>query len=101
MRRDRWRGSNDATIQQRSPAVRPSEVERGAVLAGPYVCAGERNGWAALDVTGEIEAFSTPEREQTRSTIIDGGARQLFVDLRKLDLMGSTGRGTLCAALLS
>ena len=50
-----------------------------------------------LQVAGEVDVHSAPELGKRITAIIDGGARQLVVDLDRVEFIDSTGLGVLVA----
>lgn len=59
----------------------------------------EHDGWRVLAVRGEIDAYTSPRLREELKRLIDGGARQLVVDLQGVEFMDSTGLGVLVSAL--
>lgn len=59
----------------------------------------DRNGWAVLAVTGEVDVATAPRlREQLISLVSDGKVK-IVVDLEGVDFLDSTGLGVLVGAL--
>ncbi|RAY15568.1 anti-sigma B factor antagonist [Actinomadura craniellae] len=48
-----------------------------------------------IEVTGEVDVFSSPRLRETLLEVIDGGALHLVVDLGGVTFLDSTGLGVL------
>jgi anti-sigma B factor antagonist len=69
--------------------VKPLELEHRQDTKGREVVA----------VRGEIDVATSPALREELYAIIDGGARELVVDLSELGFIDSSGLGVLVAAL--
>jgi anti-sigma B factor antagonist len=56
------------------------------------------NGRRMISVQGELDLFTSPELKTRINDTIDGGTRQLIVDLSDTAFLDSTGLGVLLAA---
>jgi anti-sigma B factor antagonist len=52
-----------------------------------------------LEVAGEVDVYTGPTLRDRISDLLDGGARDLVVDLARVDFIDSTGLGVLVGAL--
>jgi anti-sigma B factor antagonist len=52
-----------------------------------------------LEVAGEVDVYTGPTLRDRISDLLDGGARDLVVDLGRVDFIDSTGLGVLVGAL--
>ncbi len=52
-----------------------------------------------LEVGGEVDVYTAPGLRERLVELIDGGARQVVVDLSRVDFLDSTGLGVLVGAL--
>ncbi len=52
-----------------------------------------------LEVGGEVDVYTAPRLRERLIELIDGGARNVVVDLGKVDFLDSTGLGVLVGAL--
>lgn len=52
-----------------------------------------------LEVAGEVDVYTGPTLRDRISALLDGGARDLVVDLGRVDFIDSTGLGVLVGAL--
>lgn len=55
----------------------------------------EVSGVPMVRVSGEVDAFTTPNLRATMESLIDAGARDLIIDLSGVSYMDSSGFGTL------
>jgi anti-sigma B factor antagonist len=56
-------------------------------------------GHRVLEVTGEIDVYTAPQLRERLITLVEGGDRQVVVDLSRVDFLDSTGLGVLVGAL--
>ena len=54
--------------------------------------------WDVLDVTGEVDLSTAPALRSKLEKLIDGGARQLIVNLEPVTFMDSSGLSVLVSA---
>ncbi|MDT5031319.1 MAG: anti-sigma factor antagonist [Actinoplanes sp.] len=52
-----------------------------------------------LEVGGEVDVYTAPQRRERLVERVDGGARHVVVDLGRVDFLDSTGLGVLVGAL--
>lgn len=57
------------------------------------------DGYAVLEVAGEIDVYTAPQLRERLIALIEGGARQVVVDLGRVEFLDSTGLGVLVGAL--
>jgi anti-sigma B factor antagonist len=57
------------------------------------------NGVAIISVAGEVDIFTAPELKTALSATIDGGAREIVIDLSETRFMDSTALGVLIGAV--
>jgi anti-sigma B factor antagonist len=58
----------------------------------------EQNGHAVVAVIGEVDAHTAPELREALADVLDGGGRNLVVDLADVGLLDSSGLGVILAA---
>lgn len=56
-------------------------------------------GYAVLEVAGEIDVYTAPQLRERLIALVEGGARQVIVDLGRVEFLDSTGLGVLVGAL--
>src|SRR5215475_4941292 len=56
-------------------------------------------GYLVLEVAGEIDVYTAPQLRERLISLVDGGARQVVVDLGRVEFLDSTGLGVLVGAL--
>lgn len=52
-----------------------------------------------VEVGGEVDVYTAPRLRERLIEVIEGGARQVIVDLGRVDFLDSTGLGVLVGAL--
>src|SRR5689334_14487449 len=52
-----------------------------------------------LDVGGEIDVYTAPQLRERLIALVENGARQVVVDLTRVEFLDSTGLGVLVGAL--
>ncbi len=52
-----------------------------------------------LEVGGEVDVYTAPRLRERLIELVDGGARNVVVDLGRVDFLDSTGLGVLVGAL--
>ena len=52
-----------------------------------------------LEVGGEVDVYTAPRLRERLLELIDGGVRQVIVDLGRVDFLDSTGLGVLVGGL--
>ncbi|HEY8534133.1 MAG TPA: STAS domain-containing protein [Micromonospora sp.] len=52
-----------------------------------------------VEVGGEVDVYTAPRLRERLTEVIEGGARQVVVDLGRVDFLDSTGLGVLVGAL--
>ncbi len=55
--------------------------------------------YAVLEVAGEIDVYTAPQLRERLIALVEGGARQVVVDLGRVEFLDSTGLGVLVGAL--
>lgn len=81
-------------------ACRAGSSFRGATRVPEFtVTAGERNGWAVVELGGEIDLDSGPRLQEVLDEMIDGGARRVVVELGRVEFIDSSGLAALITAL--
>ena len=55
----------------------------------------ERDGWAVLSVTGEVDVYTAPKFRERLIELVSEGKYQIVVDLEGVDFLDSTGLGVL------
>jgi anti-sigma B factor antagonist len=56
-------------------------------------------GYSVLEVAGEIDVYTAPQMRERLIAMVEGGARQVVVDLGRVEFLDSTGLGVLVGAL--
>jgi anti-sigma B factor antagonist len=56
-------------------------------------------GYLILDVAGEIDVYTAPQLRERLIALVEGGARQVVVNLDRVEFLDSTGLGVLVGAL--
>src|SRR5437764_14287416 len=56
-------------------------------------------GHKVLEVGGEIDVYTAPQLREHLIALVEGGDRQVVVDLGRVELLDSTGLGVLVGAL--
>lgn len=56
-------------------------------------------GRRVLDVGGEIDVYTAPQLRERLVALVEDGARQIVVDLSRVEFLDSTGLGVLVGAL--
>ena len=56
-------------------------------------------GYSVLEVAGEIDVYTAPQLRERLIELVEGGARQVIVDLGRVEFLDSTGLGVLVGAL--
>lgn len=56
-------------------------------------------GHRVLEVGGEIDVYTAPQLRERLITLVEDGARQVVVDLSRVEFLDSTGLGVLVGAL--
>lgn len=54
---------------------------------------------AVLEVGGEIDVYTAPRLREKLIELVDGGVRNLVIDLERVDFLDSTGLGVLVGGL--
>jgi anti-sigma B factor antagonist len=57
------------------------------------------DGYAVLEVAGEIDVYTAPQLRERLIALVEGGSRQVIVDLSRVEFLDSTGLGVLVGAL--
>lgn len=60
---------------------------------------GERDGWAVVRVSGEVDMTTAPRLREVVIGVVTGGQPQVIVDLEAVDFLDSTGLGVLVGLL--
>lgn len=55
-------------------------------------------GHRVLDVGGEIDVYTAPQLRERLVALVEDGARQVVVDLSRVEFLDSTGLGVLVGA---
>jgi anti-sigma B factor antagonist len=56
-------------------------------------------GHRVLEVSGEIDVYTAPQLRERLIALVEDGARQVVVDLSRVEFLDSTGLGVLVGAL--
>jgi anti-sigma B factor antagonist len=56
-------------------------------------------GHRVLEVGGEIDVYTAPQLRERLIALVEDGARQVVVDLNRVEFLDSTGLGVLVGAL--
>src|SRR3954447_6685006 len=56
-------------------------------------------GHKVLEVGGEIDVYTAPQLRERLISLVESGARQVVVDLGRVEFLDSTGLGVLVGAL--
>jgi anti-sigma B factor antagonist len=56
-------------------------------------------GVAVIAIAGQVDLYSAPELKRAVTRAIDGGAKQLVIDLTRTGFMDSSGLGVLVGAM--
>jgi anti-sigma B factor antagonist len=56
-------------------------------------------GYSVLEVAGEIDVYTAPQLRERLIALVEGGSRQVVVDLGRVEFLDSTGLGVLVGAL--
>jgi len=59
----------------------------------------ERNGWAVLAVSGEVDVATVPRLREQLHSLVAQGSHRIVVDLEGVEFLDSTGLGVLVGAL--
>jgi anti-sigma B factor antagonist len=59
----------------------------------------QEGGWTVLAAVGELDLYTAPRLRDEVLAAIDGGARQVAIDLNGVGFIDSTGLGILVACL--
>jgi len=59
----------------------------------------ERDGWAVLSVTGEVDVYTAPKFRERLIELVSDGKYRIVVDLEGVDFLDSTGLGVLVGGL--
>jgi anti-sigma B factor antagonist len=59
----------------------------------------ERDGWAVLEVGGEVDVATAPRLREQLITLVNDEQYRIVVDLENVDFIDSTGLGVLIGAL--
>jgi len=57
------------------------------------------NGWAVLEVQGEVDLYTSPQLRDAILRSIEEGENQIVIDLSNVSFMDSSGLGVLVAGL--
>lgn len=68
----------------------PSEIIPFCVAVSSH-----QDGQATVQVTGEVDAETAPVLEQRLSELVDGGVREIVIDMAELTFMDTSGLSTL------
>ena len=56
-------------------------------------------GYSVLEVAGEIDVYTAPQLRERLIALVEGGSRQVVVDLGRVEFLDSTGLGVLVGGL--
>ncbi len=59
----------------------------------------EQSGRSVLTLRGEIDVYTAPRLRQALIDLVENGARDILVDMRRVDFLDSTGLGVLVGGL--
>lgn len=59
----------------------------------------ERDGWAVLAVSGEVDVATAPRLRERLIELVNSGRHRIVVDLSGVEFLDSTGLGVLVGAL--
>lgn len=59
----------------------------------------KRDGFAILNVTGEVDVFTAPKLREQLINAVEEGERRIIVGLEGVEFLDSTGLGVLVAGL--
>ena len=59
----------------------------------------EQDGYSVLTLRGEIDVYTAPHLRQAIVDLVDGGARDLVIDMTMVEFLDSTGLGVLVEGL--
>lgn len=59
----------------------------------------QAGAYTVVEVTGEFDVYTAPVLEESLGDLVDGGQRNIVVDLTGVTFMDSTGLGLLIKAL--
>ena len=59
----------------------------------------QAGAYTVVEVTGEFDVYTAPVLEESLGELVDGGQRDIVVDLSGVTFMDSTGLGLLIKAL--
>jgi anti-sigma B factor antagonist len=76
---------------------RPRGEEEERVDFG--VATRQAGAYTVVEVTGEFDVYTAPVLEESLGELVDGGQRDIVVDLTGVTFMDSTGLGLLIKAL--
>jgi anti-sigma B factor antagonist len=76
---------------------RPRGEEEERVDFG--VATRQAGAYTVVEVTGEFDVYTAPVLEESLGELVDGGQRDIVVDLSGVTFMDSTGLGLLIKAL--
>lgn len=57
------------------------------------------NGWAVVEVGGEIDVYTAPKLREQLAELVDSGSYQIVVDMTGVEFLDSTGLGVLVGGL--
>ena len=57
------------------------------------------NGWAVLQVRGEVDLYTSPQLRDGITELLDQGANRIVIDLSGIEFMDSPGLGVLVVGL--
>lgn len=56
-------------------------------------------GVPVIELEGEVDVYTAPQLKQQMISILEGGAKEMIVDLTKVDYLDSTALGVLIGGL--